>query len=245
MLREQTTTECYASRLNIADSTPIYPCHRNYCRGKWVNMTHYNYCMGEVGYNSVITPLLCGWNIIAAVLPPLPGILRMCWSVTFHLSLFIIINTFRCVVFNNPWIINADRWHWDRSLIERWDLLWRTLLVSVRLPRYRSIHGKILCPEQDEGGHGRHRRAQLEGTLGQAVLQTFKLFSILIPPNHQTWAISEPLMYRNSLPYWFLPTTETWGYFRALKMYHGTVLMYYGTVCSKQWDLVLGGPNLV
>ena len=35
----------------------------------------------------------------------------MCWSITFHLSPFIINNTSMCVMGNNTWIINADRWH--------------------------------------------------------------------------------------------------------------------------------------
>ena len=51
-----------------------------------------------------------------------------------------------------------------------------------------------------------------------------------------------PVVYRNSLPYRDLPTTETWAISEPL-MYHGTVLMYYVTMSKDQLDLE--GPNIV
>ena len=51
------------------------------------------------------------------------------------------------------------------------------------------------------------------------------------------------MYYRNSLPHWDLPTTETWAISEPL-VYHGTVWMYYGTMvlCPKQRDqFSLGG----
>ena len=42
-------------------------------------------------------------------------------------------------------------------------------------------------------------------------------------PTTETWAISEPLMYRSSLPYRDLPTTETWAISQPLIYYRNSV----------------------
>ena len=59
----------------------------------------------------------------------------------------------------------------------------------------------------------------------RVVLTHYTIASLLIQCQHFRFDSS----YRNSLPYWDLPTTESWAISEPL-MYHGTVLIYYGTM---------------